>query len=61
MISSLLPPCTDRVTIGASHSVSKRIAQPSGNISEFLFRIDRSSDDRDSLLFERSTAFFKAS
>ena len=61
VVSALFPPCTDRVTVGSSHSVCKWIAQPCGNISEFLFRIDRTCDDGDSLLFERSTALFKAS
>jgi hypothetical protein len=61
MVSSLFPPCTDRVTISASHSVGKRITQSSGNIGEFLFRIDRTGYYRYSLFFERSTAFFKAS
>jgi hypothetical protein len=51
MVSSLFPPCTDRVTISASHSVGKRITQSSGNIGEFLFRIDRTGYYRYSLFF----------
>lgn len=60
MVTTLIPPCAHRITIGSGHAIGNREIKRLSDLFCFYLGVDGSSNDTDTFFRERCTALLKA-